>query len=166
MKNILFLAPLSILFLACATDLPQNKISPKKTFVKAEKPLKQSFSKDDHRYNTRYQNFNYDRLGYNNNGGSYYGFYNQEGYFYDNRYYHYNNQYTYNDRYNRVGMFASERQHDRQYLNNEWNRAYPSTYIQPVTRVYHPREGTIGYGDLSYQNSPENVQNRQNSRGY
>jgi len=153
MKNILFLAPLSILFLACATDLPQNKISPKKTFVKPEKPFKQSFSKDDHRYNARYQNFNYDRLGYSNNTGAYYGFYNQQGYFYDNRYYNYDNQYTYDDRFNRRGMFGLDRLHDRQ-------------YIQPVTRVYHPREGTIGYGDLSYQNSPENVQNRQTSRGY
>lgn len=165
MKNILFLATLAIFFIACATDLPQNNIPPKKTFVKIEEPLNQSFAKDDHRYNARYQNFNYDRLGYSNNAGSYYGYYDQNGYFYENRYYDYNTQYTYNDRYNRNGRFDLAGQHNRQYMNNQWNQSH-TNYIQPVTRIYHPREGTIEYGGISYQNSPENIQNRQKSRGY
>jgi hypothetical protein len=165
MRNILFLVSSIMFFIGCATDLPIHKIPPKTTHVKEEIKTTQKISKDDHRYDTRYQNFNYDRLGYNNNAGSYYGYYDQRGYFYDNRYYHYNNQYTYDDRYNRRGFFGSDGRHNREQMNNPWNQSH-TNYIEPVTRVYHPREGTIGYGDLSYQNSDENVQNRQNSRAY
>jgi len=166
MKKLLLLVPLSLVLIGCATDLPTNTIPPKKTFVKNE-PLtkKQEFSKDDHRYDRRYQNFNYDRLGYSNNAGSYYGYYDRNGYFYDNRYYNYDNQYTYDDRYNRRGFFGINGRHEREYRDNQWNHSH-TQYIQPVMRVHHPRDGGIGYGDISYQNSHENVKNRIDSRGY
>lgn len=166
MKNILFLVSLSILLFGCSRNFPTNNIPPKVTFVKEDKPLSQSFSKDDHRYDARYQNFNYDRLGYSNNAGSYYGYYDQRGYFYDNQYYNYSNQYSYDDRYRRRGGFGINGNHNRSYMNNQWNSSH-NNHSQPVsTRVYHPREGGIGYGDISYQNSHENVKNRINSRGY
>ena len=166
MKNILFLVSLSIVFLGCTTDFSTNNIPSKVTFVKDEKALSQSFSKDDHRYDTRYKNFNYDRLGYSNNAGLYYGYYDQDGYFYNNQYYNYTHQYSYDDRYSRRGNFAVNGNHNRPYMNNQWNQLH-NNHVQPTfTRVYHPREGTIGYGDISYQNSHENVKNRIDSRGY
>jgi len=170
MKKILLSVPLAILFMGCSSNYPTHNIPPKKTFVKEEKkePVVVSpntFQKDDHRYDTRYQNFNYDSLGYSNNAGSYYGYYDRDGYFYNNRYYNYDNNYNYNDRYGRRGVFGLDSRHDRQYLNNGWNQSHES-YQPNYTRIRHPREGGIGYGDISYQNSNENVKSRIDTRGY
>jgi len=171
MKIFLLFGPLALWFIGCSS-YPVNNIPPKQTFVKEEKKVTQEtgnssqvFQKNDHRYDTRYQNFNYDSLGYSNNVGSYYGYYDRNGYFYNNRYYDYDDRYNYNDRYSRRGAFGLDSRHERQYLNNGWNQSHES-YQPNYTRVRHPREGGIGYGDISYQNSPENVKNRIDTRGY
>jgi len=170
MKKFLLCVVSCLLFIGCASNYPVHNIPPKQTFVQKEKKeiagsTSQVFQKNDHRYDTRYQNFNYDSLGYSNNQGSYYGYYDRNGYFYNNRYYNYDNQYNYDDRYNRRGAFGLDSRHDRQYLNNRWNQSHDS-YQPNYIRVRHPREGGIGYGDISYQNSHENVKNRIDTRGY
>lgn len=170
MKIFLLFTPLTLLLISCSSNYPVHNIPPKNTFVKEEKKeasnSSQVFQKDDHRYDERYRNFNYDRLGYSNNMGAYYGYYDRQGYFYNNQYYPYDNRYTYEDRYNRRGMFDVNRSYDRAYIDNDWNRNHRSYAIQPVTRVYHRRDGIIPYGDISYQNSHENVKNRVDTRGY
>jgi len=166
MKIFLLFTPLTLLFIACANNYPVNKISAKSTFIKKEVTNNsQLLQKNDHRYDTRYQNFNYDRLGYSNNQGSYYGYYDHDGYFYNNIYYNYDDYYNYNDRVYRRGVFDLDSRHRREISNNRWNQSH--NYYQPnYTRVRHPREGVIEYGDISYQNSHENVKNRIDSRGY
>ena len=165
----LFLPLIPLLFIACANNYPINKIPPKNTFVKKEKKeannSSQEFRKDDHRYDPRYRNFNYDRLGYSNNMGDYYGYYDHDGYFCNNIYYNYNDYYDYNDRVARRGAFAIDARHHRDIIDNRWNQTH-NPYQPNYTRVYHPREGVIEYGDVSYQNSHENVKNRIDSRRY
>jgi len=165
--KIVSLLSISILFFIGCTNYPVNNIPPKTTFVKEEVKQKEndvSIEKTDHRYDARYQNFNYDRLGYSNNMGSYYGYYDRNGYFYDNMYYNYDNRYTYQDRYNRQGYFDMNMEHNRDYnRSNGWNQSH-NPYQPNYTRVQHPREGMIRYGDVSYQNSNENVKNREQSR--
>ena len=173
---------LPLVFMGC-TNTPHvvkiNKIPPKiKTAVVEEVSTTQKIQADDHRYNSQYQNFNYDRLGYSTNNGIYYGYYDHQGYFYNNCYFTYDDQYTYNDRYNRIGYFDRNNNQHRPYIyhnNNSWNRDHHYTeenqymdykpYYQhnqrPNPRVYHPQDGQIYYGDLSYQNSRENIENRQ-----
>jgi len=165
MKIFLLFALLTLWFIGCS-NYPRNNISPKQTFVKKEE-LNSSkvFRKNDHRYDSRYQNFNYDRLGYSNNEGSYYGYFDRDGYFYNNRYYNYDSYYNYDDRYYRRGAFSVDSIHRREYPHNRWNQSHES-YQPNYTRVRHPVEGRIGYGDISYQNSHENVKNRMDRRGY
>ena len=174
MKKALLLSLFVLVFIGCSNNYPTYKIPPKqKTSVKEEKKeptlTSKAISKDDHRYDERYANFNYDRLGYSNNSGGYYGYYDRDGYFYNNQYYPYNDRYRYEDRYYRRGLFDREREYNRGYIDNQWNRNHRNRgYItQPIpARVYHPREGVIEYGDISYQNSPENIKNRIDNRGY
>jgi len=161
MKTLL-MSSTSILLLIGCSNYPVNTIPPKKTFVKEEIKSKEhaTVSKNDHRYDARYQNFNYDQLGYSNNVGSYYGYYDRNGYFYDNMYYNYDNRYTYQDRYSRQGSFDMNMEHHRDYnRSNRWNQSH-NPYQPNYTRVQHPQEGIIRYGDVSYQNSQENVNNR------
>lgn len=170
MNKTILLLLLTLLFIGCSDNYPTYNIPPKNTSVKEEKiegiSTSTVISKDDHRYDERYRNFNYDRLGYSNNMGIYYGYYDREGYFYNNQYYPYDNRYTYQDRYNRRGMFDVNRPYDRGYIDNKWNRDHRGSITQPVTRVYHPRDGVIPYGEISYQNSYENVKKRIDRREY
>jgi len=181
MKKFILITFLPLVFMGC-TNTPNvvktNKIPPKiKTAVVEEVSSKQNIQPDDHRYSSQYQDFNYDRLGYSNNNGVYYGYYDNQGYFYNNCYFTYDNLYTYDDRYNQRGYFDRNNSQQRPYIyhNNNWNRNHHYTeenqymdykpYYQynsrPNPRVYHPQDGQICYGDLSYQNSRENVENRQ-----
>ena len=183
MKKFLLIPFLPLAFIGCinsSSNALQNKIPPKlKTAVVEESSSKET--SENHRYSSRYKNFNYDRLGYSNNNGIYYGYYDNQGYFYNNCYFTYDNQYTYDDRYNRRGYFNPNNNHRRPYRyhsNNDWNREHQyieenqymdyKPYTQynnrPNPRVYHPQDGQIGYGDLSYQNSRENMENRQNNK--
>ena len=43
-----------------------------------------SFKPDHHRYDKRYQDFDYDNNAYFNDDGYYYGYYDNSGYFYNN----------------------------------------------------------------------------------
>jgi len=186
MKKFLVITFLPLAFIGCVNSSPTavqiNKIPPKlKTAVVDETSDTQSMPSDDHRYNEHYQNFNYDRLGYSTSNGIYYGYYDQQGYFYNNCYFTYDNDYTYEDRYNRQGYFDPNNNHRRPCLyhnHNNWNRdhhyvaehqymdnrPYTEYRQRPNPRVYHPQDGQIRYGDLSYQNSQENIENRRNNR--
>ena len=168
MKTISLLSTSILLLVGCSNNYPVHSIPPKKTFVKKEiksnNNASSSSQQNDHRYDPRYQNFDYDVLGYSNNRGSYYGYYDRDGYFYDNMYYNYDNRYTYHDRYRREGYFDMNREHHRQYdTSNSWNQ-YHNPYQPNYTRVQHPREGIIQYGDVSYQTSDENRRNRERNR--
>ena len=143
MRYILVTTSLALFFLGCSEPYPTNNIPTKHTFVKPNKI--QTTGTSAQGYNSRYPNFNYQQLGYSNNVGGYYGYYDRGGYEYDNRYYEYGNGYTYDDRYNRSGNFNTQRSH---------------------TRVYHPSDGDIGYGGLSYQNSRENQEARMRTGEY
>lgn len=46
-----------------------------------DKHSKYRFKKDNHRYDKRYKYFDYDRYGYYNNDGYYYGYFDATGYF-------------------------------------------------------------------------------------
>jgi len=114
----------------------------KKTKVKKTK----KFRKDDHRYDKRYRDFDYDRNGYYNDDGFYFGFFDRLGYFYNNIYFEYTSQYGYNDRLYRRGYFENSHHHYRRYnyyRDNDWNSVH--RYREP---------NIIVYGNY-YENQPE-----------
>ncbi|HHD80250.1 MAG TPA: hypothetical protein ENK99_01380, partial [Campylobacterales bacterium] len=88
---------------------PITKITQDKKVKKTKKSKK--FRKDDHRYDKRYRDFDYDRYGYYNNDGFYFGFFDRNGYFYNNIYFEYNSRYSYRDRYYRRGYFEPSYHH-------------------------------------------------------
>jgi len=104
--------------------------------VKKQKIQKtKKFKKDDHRYNKRYRDFDYDRYGYYNDDGFYFGYFDRSGYFFNNIYFEYNSRYSYRDRYYRRGYFTPSYHHDRRCdYNNEWNRVH--RYREPNIIVY------------------------------
>jgi len=104
--------------------------------VKKHKTKKiKKFKKDNHKYNKRYRNFDYDRYGYYNDDGFYFGYFDRDGYFFNNLYFEYNSRYTYRDRYYRRGYFAPSYHHNRVCnYNNEWNRVH--RYREPNIIVY------------------------------
>lgn len=84
-----------------------------------------NFRSDDHRYDNRYRNFDYNRNGYADDFGYYYGYFDRTGYFYNNIYFLFDSRYTYYDRLHHRGHFDSHRPHYREYRyhkNNDWNR--------------------------------------------
>jgi len=110
---------------------------------------KRKFKKDDHRYDKRYNNFDYETHGYYSDEGYYYGYYDTTGYFYNNIFFTYNNRYSYYDRDHSRGHFRPNYQHHRVYeyhVINDWNRVH--CYREPNRIVY-------GYYDdrPSYRNS-------------
>ena len=95
-----------------------------------------SFKADHHRYDKRFQDFDYDNNSYYNNDGYYYGYYNRNGYFYNNIFFTYNNLYTYDDRRYRRGYFIPRHHHHRAYRYhrvNDWNRVH--CYREPNQMV-------------------------------
>ena len=111
------------------TNALTTRITPKK--------IKSNFREDNHRYDKRYSNFDYEDNGYNNDDGYYYGYYNNRGYFYDNVFYDYDNQYTYYNRQHRLGYFGRSYHHHRPYVYhsyNNWNRVH--CYREPNVIVY------------------------------
>lgn len=84
------------------------------------------FRADDHRYDRRYENFDYNRNGYYDDYGYYFGYFNNIGYFYNNIFFAYNNQYTYKDRLNHRRNFSPNHVHYRPYKyhsENNWNKS-------------------------------------------
>jgi len=160
MQKFLLTLVLPIGFMGCVSDnYPINNIPPKHTEVKKETTVskKEVFRKDNHRYDKRYQNFDYDRFGYKNRDGLYYGYFDRNGYFFNNMYFTYDDNYTYEDRYNMQGPFSPDVEHIRVYIlhdNNNWNRDHnysePNQYIRqfpyyqryprPKFRIYHQQE--------------------------
>ena len=104
-----------------------------------------SFKKDHHRYDKRYENFDYERNTYYDDEGYEYGYYDTTGYFYNNIFFTYGNGYTYRDRYHRRGYFRHNHPHRRHYIHhriNDWNRVH--CYREPNVIVYG------NYYDRSY----------------
>ncbi len=96
-----------------------------------------SFKADHHRYDKRFQDFDYDNESYYNDDGYYYGYYDDRGYFYNNIFFTYNNLYTYNDRRYRRGYFIPRHHHHRAYRHhriNDWNQVH--CYREPDHMVY------------------------------
>jgi len=114
---------------------------------------KRKFKKDDHRYDKRYNNFDYETDGYYSDDGYYYGYYDTTGYFYDNIFFTYNNQYNYYDRVHLRGHFQPYYQHHRVYEYhriNDWNRVH--CYREPNRIIYGHYYDRPSYRD-SYQPS-------------
>jgi len=98
---------------------------------------RRAFRRDDHRYDRRYRNFDYDKHGYYNVDGLYYGYFDKKGYFFNNIYFKYNSKYRYIDRLHKRGYFSPHRHHYRRYIhhvNNDWNRVHQ--YREPNRIVY------------------------------
>jgi len=114
--------------------------------VKNQKLKKtKKFKKDDHRYDKRYRDFDYDRYGYYNDDGFYFGYFDRSGYFFNNIYFEYDSRYTYRDRYYRRGYFEPSYHHYRRCnYDNDWNRGH--RYREPTN--------IIVYGNY-YENRPE-----------
>jgi hypothetical protein len=94
---------------------------------------------DDHRYDSRYRNFDYNRNSYRDDFGYFYGYFDRVGYFYNNIFFTYGNGYTYYDRLHRKGHFKHNRPHFREYRyhkNNDWNRT--RKYREPNRPIYGP----------------------------
>ena len=86
-----------------------------------------NFKADHHSYNEKYRDFNYQKEGYYNRQGYYYGYYDHIGYFYDNIFYMYSLKYTYYDRKHRLKAFNVASRHQRVYrlhYSNSWNREH------------------------------------------
>jgi hypothetical protein len=120
---------------------------------------KRKFRKDDHRYDKRYNNFDYETHGYYNDEGYYYGYYDTTGYFYNNIFFTYNNRYTYYDREHLRGYFQPYHQHYRVYeyhRRNNWNRVH--RYREPNCIIYGHY-----YDRPSYRNSYRSNSNYYNN---
>jgi len=130
--------------------------------------VKNSFKSDHHRYDKRYRNFNYEREGYYNDEGLYFGYYDTRGYFYNNIFFAYNRNYSYNDRRYRRGFFRRGHQHHRPYVHhtfNDWNRVH--CYREPNVIVrghyddphYYPTNSHTNVVHNHYYNSPSRYNN-------
>jgi hypothetical protein len=101
------------------------------------------FRSDDHRYDDRYRNFNYDSDGYRDDFGYFYGYFDRVGYFYNNIFFTYNNEYTYYDRLHRRGYFMHNHPHYREYRyhqNNDWNRVHNYREVnKPIYGRYYDK---------------------------
>ena len=192
MKKIIFiLLPLltSTLFTACSINGEEIKININKDIKTAVKDEGNSSSKtettsnfrrDNHMFDSRYSDFDYPTLGYQNQQGLYYGYYDQNGYFYNNMYFEYDDKYRYEDRKNRCGAFDRDKRHIRLYQyhnNNNWNRERhyrePMQFVgdyyyyehnpNPRFRVQHPQHieelsiGAGSYNNMSYRNHSDNI---------
>ena len=133
-----------------------------------------TFKSDHHRYDKRYQNFDYDNQGYYNDDGYYYGYYDNRGYFYNNIFFTYSRLYSYDDRRYHRGQFLPRHHHHRTYRHhriNDWNRIH--CYREPdhivyghyYDRSYYPRNHSrhyqdYGYRDHAYMTTPRRNYNR------
>lgn len=112
-----------------------------------------NFRSDDHRYDARYRSFDYDRNGYGDDYGYYYGFFDRTGYFYNNIYFLFDSRYTYYDRLHHRGFFDSHHPHYREYRyykNNNWNkeRNYRNDR-EPVYGHYYERSSIPAHNNYN-----------------
>jgi hypothetical protein len=127
----------------------------KKVTKKVKKTYK--FRKDDHRYDKRYRDFDYDRYGYYNDDGFYFGYFDRRGYFFNNIYFEYNSRFSYPDRLYRRGPFAPCVHHYRRYRyhrDNDWNRVH--RYREPNIIVYgnYYENAPVYYDDTPSRPAP------------
>jgi len=109
------------------------------------------FREDHHRYDKRFNDFNYDDNAYYNDDGYYYGYYNRDGYFYDNIFFTYNSRYSYYDRHHHRGYFQNRYHHERTYVYhyvNDWNQVH--CYREPNERIYGHYYDRPSYVNHSY----------------
>lgn len=167
MRKLFFAILPLIFFIGCTSNsYPIHNIPPKNTVTKKELTIKKEFRKDHHKYDRRYQDFDYNRLGYRANNGLYYGYYDNGGYFYNNIYFTYDDEYIYEDRYHMRGYFSPDTEHVRCYMyhkDNDWNvkhryrklNQYVGHFLyyernpRPKFRVYHRREFGPSYQNFS-----------------
>lgn len=142
---------------------PKVQNSPQLETRVSPKNVKRSFKKDHHRYHKRYSNFNYDRDGYYNDEGFYFGYYDTTGYFYNNIFFAYDGSYTYRDRRYRRGFFRRGHFHRRPYVHhtfNDWNRMRgyrePNVIVHGhyYDRRYYPRHSQPNVVHNHYYNTP------------
>lgn len=108
-----------------------------------------NFRSDDHRYDDRYRNFDYNHRGYYDNFGYYFGYFDRTGYFYNNIFFLYDGRYSYNDRLHLRGYFKPNHPHYREYRyhkNNDWNKSrnYRNDR-EPVYGRYYERNENQNY---------------------
>ena len=102
------------------------------------------FISDDHRYDNRYKNFDYNRNGYRDDFGYFYGYFDKVGYFYNNIFFTYDSRYTYYDRLHHRGYFKHNHPHYREYRyhkNNDWNRTRNYREVnKPIYGAYYDKK--------------------------
>ena len=102
------------------------------------------FRSDDHRYDNRYKNFDYNRNGYRDDFGYFYGYFDRVGYFYNNIFFTYDSRYTYYDRLHHRGYFKHNHPHYREYRyhkNNDWNRTRNYREVnKPIYGAYYDKK--------------------------
>lgn len=98
---------------------------------------------DDHRYDSRYKNFNYDRYGYYDDFGYYFGYFDRTGYFFNNIFFLYDSRYSYYDRLHRRGYFRPTHVHYRPYKYhkvNNWNKTHQyREHNRPIYGHYYDK---------------------------
>ena len=133
------------------------------------------FRSDDHRYDNRYRNFDYNRNGYRDDFGYFYGYFDRVGYFYNNIFFTYDSRYTYYDRLNHRGYFKPNAGHYRTYRyhdHNDWNRKHQFREVnKPIYGAYYDRNyNKQRIVEKQYNNKKEyenrNNSNHQNDRNY
>lgn len=100
------------------------------------------FPPNDHRYQQQYRDFDYNRDGYYDDFGLYFGFFNATGYFLNNIFFEYRDGYSYYDRLHRRGYFAPKVRHPRyyDYYDRRGNYIHKDEYRRPYRddrRDYH-----------------------------
>ena len=139
------------------------------------------FRSDDHRYDNRYRNFDYNRNGYRDDFGYFYGYFDRVGYFYNNIFFTYDSRYTYYDRLHHRGYFKPNKVHYRTYRyhdHNDWNRKHQFREVnKPIYGAYYDRNNNKQrIVEKQYNNKKENDNrnrddfrnnsNHQNDRNY
>lgn len=125
---------------------------------------------DDHRYDSRYKKFNYNRSGYYDDYGYFYGYFDRIGYFYNNIFFTYDNRYTYYDRLHRRGYFKPNHIHFREYKyhkNNDWNRTHQyrehnQAIYGPYYENSHRQKASVGQRDKRNNTRQENKKSNKN----
>ena len=138
------------------------------------------FRSDDHRYDNRYRNFDYNRNGYRDDFGYFYGYFDRLGYFYNNIFFTYDSRYTYSDRLHHRGYFKHNHPHYREYRyhkNNDWNKTRNYREVnKPIYGAYYDRnyrQNTIvkkvfkeERKDRNSYNHRDYIERNQNQRNY
>ena len=138
-----------------------------------------NFRSDDHRYDNRYKNFDYNRNGYRDDFGYFYGYFDRVGYFYNNIFFTYDSRYTYYDRLHHRGYFKPNKVHYRTYRyhdHNDWNRKHQFREVnKPIYGAYYDKNyNKQRIVEKQYNNKKENDNrndfrnnsNHQNDRNY